>query len=178
MLLAMMVLTIGFISCSSEGDDEDEVNSPKANKTIVVDGESFYAAYCSVEQTRGSGMYLIVQAVTNTEFPLSGHELIIHISPSKVADLKEGDMFGVDELSIQFFRRLNEMVANTYSWNVLEGNVTIKKINKMEMTIQIDNLYLEHKRSKVQHTISGTATLDSGTRDSKGNMLSFSDAID
>ena len=45
------------------------------------------------------------------------------------------------------------------------------------MTIVINDLLLEHEVSGVKHTISGTAVLTSGTYDSKGNLLSFEDAI-
>ena len=47
----------------------------------------------------------------------------------------------------------------------------------MGMTIQINDLLLEHEITRVQHTISGTAILNSGVYDSKGNLLSFEDAI-
>ena len=43
----------------------------------------------------------------------------------------------------------------------------------MEMTIVINDLLLEHKSSKVKHTISGTAVLTSGVYDSKGNLLYY-----
>jgi hypothetical protein len=47
----------------------------------------------------------------------------------------------------------------------------------MEMTIQINNLVIEHKNRGTKRTISGTAVLNSGVYTSKGKLLSFADAI-
>ena len=177
LMLAMMVAALCSVACSSSDDEEVGGGSNKGQKTLKVDGESFYAVECMAEQTRNRGMYLDIMAANDPEFAVSGHELIVHISPSKVSELKEGDVFDTDQLSVQFFRRLNELSVNSYVWNELEGNITIKRITSMEMTIVINDLLLEHEVSGVKHTISGTAVLTSGTYDSKGNLLSFEDAI-
>lgn len=176
LMLAIMVAVLSFTACSSS-DDEDGGNPSKGQKTLKVDGESFYATNCTAEQTKRNGMYLSIIAATDPNFPINGHDLSIHISPSKVSELKEGDVFDIHQFSVQEFRRLNEISINTYDWYDLEGDITIKRITSMEMTIQINNLLLEHEISGVQHTISGTAILNSGTYDSKGNLLSFEDAV-
>ena len=177
MTLAMMVAALGFTACG--GDDEDEIGGVpnKGQMSLKIDDEPFYATNCTAEQTRSNGMYLNIRATTDPEYSYNGHELIVHISPSKVAELKEGDVFGTDKMSVQSFNRFNVIEVNTYTWNDLEGDITIKKITDMEMTIVINDLLLEHKSSKVKHTISGTAVLTSGVYDSKGNLLSFKDAI-
>ena len=46
----------------------------------------------------------------------------------------------------------------------------------MEMTIQLNNMVLRHKRSKVEHTIEGTAVLNSGVW-GNGGLLPFDEAI-
>ena len=178
-MLAMM-LALCSSTCSGSSDDEDDygVGTSQGVKTLYVDDEAYYAANCTAEQTKSSGMYLNIRAVTDPEFPYNGHELTVHISPSKVAELKEGDVFGTNKMSVQSFRRFNEIEVNIYTWNDLEGDITIKKITDMEMTIEINDLQLEHKSSKVKHKISGTAVLTSGVYDSRGNLLSFKDAIE
>lgn len=178
MMLAMMFAALSLSACGSDDDEYgDGDSSYNGKKTLIVDGESFYAPGCSVEQTKRSGMYLHIIASTYPEYSLDGHELSLYISPSKVSELKEGDVFDSDDLLVQTFRRLNELSVNTYVWDVLEGNITIKRITSMEMTIQINKLVLEHEISGVKHTISGTAILNSGAYDSKGNRLSFEDVI-
>ena len=174
-LIAVIAAALSLIACSSGDDSIDGGGSSKGQKTLKVDDEWFYAANCSAEQTKGSGMYLNIRAVTNPDFPYNGHELAIHISPSKVAQLKEGDMF--DRMSIQFFRHLNEIVYDTYLWRKVDGYVEIKRITDMEMTIQINNLVIEHKNRGTKRTRSGTAVLNSGVYTSKGKLLSFADAI-
>ncbi len=122
-------------------------------------------------------MYLNVWAVENQKVQVSGHELVAHISPNFVADLKVGDKFEEDNMSIQTFRRLTEIPLNSYRWKIIDGNITITKITDMEMTIQINNLQLKHKDTGVEHTISGVAVLNSGTYSSDTKLLSFEDAI-
>jgi hypothetical protein len=177
-MLTALILSFSFVACSSSnGNDEDDpFDSPKGQKTLKIDDESLYAVGCSAEQTKGNGMYLHIRAATDPEFATMGHELTVHIAPSKVSQLNEGDVFDVDDLSVQEFRRFNEIVFNTYQWNVLEGNITIKRITSMEMTIQINGLLLQHKSTGVERIISGTATLDSGVWDSNGKTLSFEEA--
>lgn len=178
-MLAMMVAALSFTACGGD-DDDDEIGggSNHGQKTLKVDGESFYAVDCAAEQTRRSGMYLNIWAAEDPDFPVKGHELVVHISPSKVAELNEGDVFDTFNLSVQTFRRINEIAVNTYDWDELEGNITIKKITPMEMTIVINDLLLEHEVTKVRHTISGTAVLTSGVCDYSGNLLSFKEAME
>jgi hypothetical protein len=76
------------------------------------------------------------------------------------------------------YHNFNEVVINTYTLRAIEGNITIKKITNMEMTIQINDLVLKHKEKDIKRTISGTAVLNSATYDSQGNLLSFDEAID
>ena len=87
-MLAMM-LALCSSTCSGSSDDEDDygVGTSQGVKTLYVDDEAYYAANCTAEQTKSSGMYLNIRAVTDPEFPYNGHELTVHISPSKVAEL-------------------------------------------------------------------------------------------
>lgn len=177
MMFAMMFAALSFSACGGDDDDEIGGGSNKGQKTLKVDDEYFYAANCTAEQTRNNGMYLNIRAVTDPDYPINGHELAVHISPSKVADLKEGDVFETNQMSVQTLRHFNEIDVNSYQWKDLEGNITIKSISSMEMAIVINGLILEHKSTKVKHTISGTAVLTSGVYDSTGNLLSFEDAV-
>ena len=180
MLLTMMVAALGFTACG--GDDDDDINgggnSSKGEMTLTIDGESYYATNCSAEQTRGRGMYLNIRASTSSQFSTKGKELVVHISPSRVSELSVGDVFDSGSMSIQMYHNFNEVVINTYTWRAIEGNITIKKITNMEMTIQINDLVLKHKEKDIKRTISGTAVLNSATYDSQGNLLSFDEAID
>lgn len=174
MMLAMMVAAVSFTACS--GDDDN--GSGGGKKTLVVDGERYYDVNSTAEQTKNYGMYFTINAAEDPIYPISGHELTVKISPSKVSQLREGDVFDVGELSVREFRHFTEISVNTYDWDELDGNIMIKKITSMEMTIEINDLLIEHEITGVQHTISGTAVLTSGTYDSDGNLLSFKEAID
>ena len=177
MMLVMIIAALGFTTCG--GDDEEGKGNQGNNSctTIVIDGEKYYAANCHAEQTHRNGMFLVVNAVTDVKFPFNGHELVAHISPCAVADLKEGQVFDSENIRIQTLRGLSEVVVNNYQWDVLSGSISIKKITKMEMTIQLNSLQLEHIRTRVKHTISGTAVLNSGVYSSGGPLLSFDDVL-
>ena len=181
MLAMLCIAALCFNACGGGDDDNNGGNSSndegyKESMTLLVDGGKYYAADCSAQQTKGNGMYLIIHAVTNAEYPWNGKELIAHISPNKVADLTEGQVFKDNSIKIQKYRGLSEIEIDTYNWKVITGTITIKKITKMEMTIEI-NMQIEHKNSSVKHTICGTAVLDSGVYNSNNTLLSFEDAI-
>ncbi len=55
MLLAMMVTALGLTACGDdEEEDEIEGNSPSGNKTLIIDGESYYCgSLCQLSQTNG-----------------------------------------------------------------------------------------------------------------------------
>ena len=173
------------IDFSEKGGNNEDVDDVETNEgsnqeqmSLKIDDESFYAVNCTAEQTSNSGMYLHIKTAENLDFPYFGKELTVHISPSKVAELKEGDVFDTDKMSVRYFGSVDQIYANSSSYNELEGDITIKKISSMEMTIEINDLVFENKTSKVKHKISGTAVLTSGVYDSKGNLLSFKDAIE
>ena len=175
-ILLMALLSVVFTACGDD-DSGDGGGSKQGEKTIKIDGESFNCSDgSSVEQTKGNGMYIDIDAVTDMNYQVKGHNLIMHISPSTVADLKENQVFGVDDISIKEFRHLNEIVINSYRWRVVSGSFTIKTITPMEMTIQINQLVIIHKDTKAEHTIDGKAVLNSGVWDDKG-LLPFSEAI-
>lgn len=175
-MLAMMVAALSFTAC---GDDDDEIDNGggKGKKTLKIDGESFYCGSSScVEQTKGNGMYINVYAVTNMEFPISGHKLVMHISPSRVSQLTVGEEYDGDMISVRDFVRLTEIHFNSYEWEVISGSFVIKSITDMEMTIQFKEMVVKYKYRDTQHTIEGTAVLNSGVS-KDGKLLPFSEAI-
>ena len=175
-MLAMMVAALSFTAC---GDDDDEIDNGGGNgkKTLKIDGESFYCGNSSsVEQTKGSGMYINVYAVSNKEFQMSGHKLVMHISPSRVSQLTVGEEYDGDMISVRDFVRLTEIHFNSYEWEVISGSFVIKSITDMEMTIQFKEMVVKYKYRDTQHTIEGTAVLNSGVS-KDGKLLPFSEAI-
>lgn len=179
MMLAIMVAALSFSACSSSSSDDDDFGyeSNSGEMTLKVDGESYYCGDgSSVEQTKNSGMYIEVCAVEEMRFQMNGHDLIMRISPSRVSQLKVGQEFSGSQISVREFRHFNEIVVNAYEWEVVSGYFTIKTITSMEMTIQLNNMVLRHKRSKVEHTIEGTAVLNSGVW-GNGGLLPFDEAI-
>ena len=178
MMLAMMVAALSFTACG--GDDDDfNYGKRKGKKTLKVDGESFYCSDdSSVEQTERRGMYLQVIAVTNLDFQVSGnnHELVMHISPSRVSQLKVGQEFDGDMISVRDFRHLNDIPINHYEWEVISGSFVIKSITDMEMTIQFNKMVVKYNNRDVEHTIEGTAVLNSGMS-RNDELLPFSEAI-
>ena len=176
MMLAMMVAALGLTACG--GDDEEDYGggggSPKGNKTLSIDGESYYCgSLCQLSQSNGSGMYLTIEAVENRDFETSGKELVVHISPSKVSELSSGQVFDYDDLSIRNFRNLTQIEVNAYSWYGISGSVIIKSVGEKEITIEINSLVIKHENSGVEHSISGTASLHNSLHDSSGNVLPF-----
>ena len=104
---------------------------------------------------------------------MKGKELVVHISPSKVSQLSVGQVFDYDDMSIRNFRNLTHIEVNSYSWDGISGDITIKSIGETQITIQINSLVVKHKITDVEHTISGTATLHNSLYDSNGNILPF-----
>ena len=124
-------------------------------------------------QTDGSGMYLTVEAVEDINFQVNGNELVVHISPSKVSQLSEGQVFENNDMSIRNCRGLTQIEVNSYSWRAVSGNITIKSIGETQITIEINSLVVKHKNTEVEHSISGTATLRNSLHDTHGNVLPF-----
>ena len=179
MMAAMMVAALGFVAC--EGDDSDDgddyYGGKKGQKTLKVDGESYYCGdLTSVEQTQHNGMYLEVYAVTDLNFQIKGHRLVMHISPSRVSKLKVGQEFDGDNISVRNFEHLTEITVNSYQWDVISGSFVIKSITDMEMKIQFNKMVVKYRHNDVKHTIEGTAVLNSGTW-KDGKLLPFSEAI-
>lgn len=173
MMLAMMVAAVSFTACS--GDEEDD--GPNGKMTLKIDGESYYCGeLSSVEQTQRNGMYIEVEAVTDLKFQVKGHRLVMRISPSRVSNLKVGQEFDGDHISVRNFEHLSEINVNSYEWDVVSGSFVIKSITDREMTIQFNKMVVKHHRTGVEHTIEGTALLNSGVWQD-GEYLPFSEAI-
>ena len=177
MMAAMMFAALSLNACSSNDDEDDDNGGGNGKKTLKVDGESYYCSdVSSVEQTQRNGMYLEVIAVTDMRFQTKGHRLVMHISPSRVAQLEVGQEFGDYKISVRDFVHLNEINVNTYMWEVISGSFVIKSITDIEMTIQFNEMVIKHKHSGVERTIEGTAVLNSGTY-KDGKLLPFSESI-
>lgn len=164
-------------SCGDDDDDFVNNGEPNDKPTLVFDSEPYYyGKLCSVDQTKRNGMYMTITAVKNSMWQYPGHELIVHISPNTVADLRVGDVFKSGNLSIRSLRGLFEISVSTYSWNIMEGDITVTNITTHELTIRINNLRLKHNTTGAEHTISGIAVLNSGTY-YNGNLLPFAECI-
>lgn len=172
-MLAMMLVAFSFVAC---GDDEDNDGSgSKGKETLTIDGMTYKCSKTSsVEQTKGSGMYLTVITSSNGS-EWNGKKLVVHISPSKVSQLNVGDVFDYDEISVRNYNNVSTIELNSYSWDAINGIIVIKDIREKDLTIQINKLTVRHVNTEVEHTIDGTATLYNCLYDSKGNMLPFSE---
>jgi len=179
MLLAMMVAALSFTACGGDdGGNGGGDNPPTGGKTLSYDGTAYYAVGCTAEQTKGRGMYFNIVAAPNEVLAINGHQLVVHISKNKVAELKVGDMFNSENTSVQTLRGTQEIAIETYAWKITEGSITITKITDMEMTLQFTNVKVHHKTKDVEHSFNGTAVLNSGVYSSNGQLLSFADAIE
>ena len=178
MMLAMMVAALSFTACGSDdGGNGGGNNPPTGGKTLSYDGTAYYAVGCTAEQTKGRGMYFNIVAAPNEVLAINGHQLVVHISKNKVAELKVGDVFNSENTSVQTLRGTQEIAIETYAWKITEGSITITKITDMEMTLQFTNVKVHHKTKDVEHSFNGTAVLNSGVYSSNGQLLSFADAI-
>ena len=179
MMLAMMVAALSFTACGSDdGGNGGGNNPPTGGKTLSYDGTAYYAVGCTAEQTKGRGMYFNIVAAPNEVLAINGHQLVVHISKNKVAELKVGDVFNSENTSVQTLRGTQEIAIETYAWKITEGSITITKITDMEMTLQFTNVKVHHKTKDVEHSFNGTAVLNSGVYSSNGQLLSFADAIE
>lgn len=171
-----MLIALSSASCGSDNEEDNGSDISKGKKTLSIDGESYYCgSSSSVEQTKGSGMYLTVFASDNASFEWNGKKLVVHISPSKVAQLHIGDIFDYNSISVRNYNNVSTIELNSYSWDAIDGDITIKDIKEKELTIQINKLTVKHENTGVEHTIDGTATLHNSLYDSMGNMLPFSE---
>lgn len=178
-MLAMICAAFCLTACGGSSDDDDDFDfgGRKGQKTLKVDGELFYCGDgSSVEQTERSGMYLDVEAVTDLNFQMSGHRLVMHISPSRVSQLKVGQEFDGDMISVRNFVHITEIHVNSYEWEVISGSFVIKSITDTEMAIQFNKMVVKYNYRDVKHTIEGTAVLNSGMW-KDGKLLPFSEAI-
>lgn len=158
-LLAMVALCLS--GCGkNDGIDDGSGDMIGGKKTLKVDGEAYYCGSESiVQETNGNGMYLKVVAVEDTFAQWSGKELQIVITPSRVSELKVGDVFQSNDISVREFHDLSGYAVNKYSWDAVGGSVRISGISSTHLTIQIQQLVIEHHTTDAQHTIEGTASL-------------------
>jgi hypothetical protein len=167
-LFAMMIAALSFIACGGD-DDKLYEGINKEQKTLKMDGESYYASELCIANRSN---YISIVGVNNLRQPTHGFELDLRLSPSNPGEIKEGEVFDTDKMRVLVLRSLNEIPVEN-PWNDIEGSITIKRITSMEMTIVINDLILENVRNGVKHTISGTAVLTSGIYDSNNNLLPF-----
>ena len=159
-MLTAIIAVCGFTSCSDDDDNDNSGSTPNNGETLVI-GDDQYYGIGTVQQTEGNGIYLHINAVENIYSPYNGHVLVIRIPAevaSLVSQLHEGQT--IENLLIQQFRDYSAIVANTYEWEVVAGGITISRITDEELTININDLVIEHYSSGVQMTISGSTTLE------------------
>ena len=160
-LLAMVAFCLS--GCGkNEGIDDDggDMFGGGGTKTLKVDGEAYYCGTESIaEETNGMGMYLKVVAVEDTQYEMNGKRLIVNIPPSKVSELKVGDVFQPDDILVRNYNNLSVIEVNAYSWYAVGGSIRISGISSTHLTIQIQQLVVEHHSTGAQHTIEGTASL-------------------
>lgn len=159
----MMVMSMTMVSCGESDDFDDEgveVGKAIGSKMLKIDGEAYYCGSSSeAQQTNGSGMYLKVYALENPNYDLNGHILIVHIPPSKVAELKSNDVFRKGDIIVRNFYLAHDIEANSYRWKAIQGDIRIGAIKNRQLTIEIEFLVIEHKDTGVRHTIDGSAIL-------------------
>ena len=137
MMLAMTVAALGITACGNDEEDESNIGG-KRQKTLKVDGVSLYPFDCTVQETNGNSMYFVLQMVENYNSPWSGtnHYLSLLVyGRNKVKKLSVGEEL---DLNVQYFRHLNEIVVNTYEWDVISGSLTVEKIGKTSIDVRFD----------------------------------------
>ena len=158
MMLAIAVVALGFTACGNN-DDDDNSSGGNSKKTLIINGKPYYCGDgCTVtENSSRGGMRLKVIAVEDAVFQLKGSELVIEVSPSKVAELSVGQVF--DAPIIRNYRGINELDVVEYDWDVVDGDILVKHITEKELTIQLNKLTIKHERTGVEYTFEGTAPL-------------------
>ena len=155
----LVTLALCFSGCS-KSDDNEGGGKATGKKTLKIDGEAYYCgSESNVEQTSGSGMYFKIYATEDEEFEFNGKILIVNIPPSRVSELKVGDVFQSNDILVRNFNNISTIEVNSYSWNAVDGSIRISGIRDKELTIQIQKLVVDYHNSSTKHTIEGSANL-------------------
>lgn len=162
-MLAMVMAACVFVSCSDDDDFESNDNIwgiPNVGKTLIIQDEAYYGTG-SITPTYGDGIYFDVEAIENLNSPYNGKYLSIHLSEdeaSTISKLYEGKT--LEYIYVREYRDLNSIVLNN-SWEILSGDVTVTEITDETVTININDLVIEHyERPGNTVTISGPAILE------------------
>ena len=175
MMLAMMVAALSFTACSSDDDEDGGGGGGDSKKTLIIDGQAYYAGCVkdfiggSVVQS-GSGMRLHISAIENPHSVYKGYKISLHISPTKVSELRVGQVFNfVDKTSINF-GDFWAQAATTWWWYGTDGEMLIKDIKETELTVQFKNFAIKRQETGTEHTIEGTAILQNSISNNNGPM--------
>ena len=170
-----MVAALSFTACSSDDDNDNDGDGGSAQKTLVIDGKSYYAGCVesfsggSVVQSR-NGMHLHISAIEKLHSVYEGYNISLRISPTKVSELSVGQVFNfVDKTSINF-GAFWAQEATTWWWYGTDGEMLIKDIKETELTVQFKNFAIKRQETGTEHTIEGTAILRNHLSNNNGTM--------
>ena len=180
-LFALMIAALSFAACGD--DDEDGDNRDGA--TLKIDGESYYVD-ASIHKSYWGGLDLYIDARERPVNLVPDKILEIYLSGcSKVSELKEGQSFGYEDVSVDNIE--NGFVVALYekSYETLSGSITILSVDKYKVKMKFNDLKFkldfssnifgddyEPTNPKI-HSVDGTATFTSGVFDDDGNELPF-----
>lgn len=172
-ILFMVISANIILSCSD--DSEESLDNSNNLGIIFVDDKRYYCSDMSiVTQTNQSGMRLYIH-IKEKNYDLGGNYINLIIWPSKVADLKKGDIIDTNNIEIKGFFKPTTVYTGNYFY-ITDGSITIKEIKDTEIIVQLNDIKIEHsKDATIHHTIKGTATLFNHIRDgATGNIIPFS----
>lgn len=154
-LFAMMVVTVGLVSCSGS-DDEDEGGSGSGKKTLIVDGTAYYSYPSYIEDLPVRDyMVFIIYWSDNQYIPNVNQYLeLSYNGVSSISELHEGDVLD-DHLQVVVYA----MPKIYCEWDFDDGSITIVKITSENLTVKFNNLTIKNSSSGKTHTFNGTITL-------------------
>lgn len=161
MLLAVITAALSLTAC---GDDDyffGNLNDEKYG--LYIDDEKHYEIYdeSHVTQTHGKGMYFEINVSPN-KVPWNARVILIHFYPSKVADLREGQVLDYEQLKLKEYKPVGYVELGECPWVLAGGSIVIKKITPKELTVMFDNLLVQRKSNGYTHTVRGLLVLNSG----------------
>ena len=165
---------------SPQGNNEDEAERIGNDKyygllTLTIDGDPWYVwSDSTIRQRKKNEMMSLYMIVSQKGVQFSSHILHIYISPTRVSQIKEGDVLYKDDILIYSFRPQNSATYYTYNSLVDSGSISFKRIGESDLTIQFNDFKFRNKISGLERIVNGTAKLVHSLNDKNGNPLPFS----